>query len=222
MPGTNPKPGLAETRNLSTPKIPVQVRSIDRVDRILDAAESLIETNGISGVTMQKISQESGVGRASVYQFFPSILAIWKGLALRYLAALKLHFEEHVTHQKYESWQDAWDALIDEALSFYDQNPIAQNILLGSDGTQDLRMADPDYDMRFAEWISEEFSYLVEDDRALSPEYLRVNVTATTSLFSLSVWEHGHITPFYRDQIKRITIAYNQQLLTDYKNGVID
>jgi AcrR family transcriptional regulator len=218
----NDKLAVSEVRNLSTPKVPVQERSIDRVDRILDAAESLIESDGISGVTMQKISQESGVGRASVYQFFPSILAIWKGTAVRYLGALQLHFEKNVTHRKYDSWQEAWDALIDEAISFYDQNPIAQSILLGSDGTRDLRMADPDYDMRFAEWISREFSYLAEDARALNADYLRVNVTTTTALFSLSVWEHGTITPFYRDQVRRISKAYNQQLMVDFKNGLID
>jgi len=212
----------ADARNLSTPKKPVQVRSIDRVDKILDATESLIKSDGISGVTMQKISQESGVGRASVYQFFPSILAIWKGLALRYLADLQDHFEKYVTHKKYDTWQEAWDVLIDDAVTFYDQNPVAQSILLGSDGTQDLRMADPDYDMHFAEWLAEEFSYLSKDGRSLGPEFLRINVTTTTALFSLSVWEHGSITPFYCDQVKRITKAYNRQLMTDFKNGAID
>ena len=75
-------PETARAKDLSTPKEPVQARSRDRVERILDAAEELVAESGTNGVTMQMISRTSGVGRASVYQFFPSILAVWRGLAV--------------------------------------------------------------------------------------------------------------------------------------------
>ncbi len=206
---------IPKLRNNSTPKLPVQDRSRDRVERVLDAAEDLVNVYGAGHVTMQMISRGSGVGRASVYQFFPSILAVWKALALRYLAALQAHFERNVSSTEFAHWTDLWDALIDAAIEFYDANPLARSILLGSDGTQEIRIADPEYDRRYAEWIAEHFANLVEQDRVLSVEHLRVNVTCTTALFSLSVWEHGRITPFYAAEAKRVSKMYTRGVVAD-------
>jgi len=207
--------GNARSRGLSTPKSPVQERSKDRVERILDAAEELVEEFGASSVTMKQISTRSGVGRASVYQFFPSIMAVWKALALRYLAALQDHFEHDVIPQRFTHWTDVWDALIDSAVDFYGAHPLAQSILLGSDGTQEIRSADPEYDRRYAEWIVDRFDHLPDHGRALRVEYLRVNVTCTTALFSLSVWEHGCITPFYTEEAKRVSRMYSESVAAE-------
>ena len=161
------------------------------------------------------LSKRSGVGRASVYQFFPSILAVWKALALRYLEALQIHLGHNVLNQRFTHWSQAWDALIDAAVDFYDANPLAQSILLGSEGTQEIRTADPEYDLRYAEWIAESFAHLADHDLAFRVEHLRVNVTCTTALFSLSVWEHGRITPFYAREAKRVSKTYTEGVAAD-------
>ncbi len=205
-------------RALSTPKPPVQERSKDRVERVLDAAEELIVEHGAANVTMQMLSTHSGVGRASVYQFFPSILAVWKALAIRYLAALQTQFEHDVVRHRYKHWTEVWDALIDAAVDFYNANPLAQSILLGSDGTQEIRTADPEYDLRYAEWIAESFDYIAKGERAFTVAHLRVNVTCTTALFSLSVWEHGCITPYYTEEAKRVSKAYTRAVEKDTPN----
>jgi len=207
---SSPNTRFAASRDVTTPKQPVQDR--DRFERVLDAAESLLDEHGAGQVTMQMISQESGVGRASVYQFFPSILAVWKALAVRYLSALQKQFDAAVDGQTFTHWEQVWDTLIDAAVDFYHANPRAQDILLGSEGTQEIRVADPEYDRRYAEWIAETFGHLSNTPEALSVEHLRINVTTTTALFSLSVWEHGRITPFYINEIKRISKAYTEKL----------
>lgn len=46
----------------------------------LDAAAALVAEYGITGVTMSQIAKESGIGRATLYKYFPdieSILAAW-------------------------------------------------------------------------------------------------------------------------------------------------
>lgn len=215
VPTTTRSLGHARARGLSTPKPPVQERSKDRVERILDAAEELVDEYGAGNVTMQMLSTRSGVGRASVYQFFPSILAVWKALALRYLEALQIHLDQNVLSQRFTHWSRAWDALIDAAVDFYNAHPLAQSMLLGSDGAQEIRSADPEYDRRYAEWIAESFAHLADRNRAFTVEYLRVNVTCTTALFSLSVWEHGRITPFYAAEAKRVSKRYTEGVAAD-------
>jgi AcrR family transcriptional regulator len=46
----------------------------------LDATAALIAEHGLTGVTMAQIARESGIGRATLYKYFPdieSILAAW-------------------------------------------------------------------------------------------------------------------------------------------------
>jgi AcrR family transcriptional regulator len=46
----------------------------------LDAAAALVAEHGVRGVTMQQIAERAGIGRATLYKYFPdieSILAAW-------------------------------------------------------------------------------------------------------------------------------------------------
>ena len=49
-------------------------------DAILDTTASLIAEHGLTGVTMSQIAQHAGIGRATLYKYFPdveAILAAW-------------------------------------------------------------------------------------------------------------------------------------------------
>lgn len=49
-------------------------------DATLDATAALVAEHGLTGVTMSQIAQRSGIGRATLYKYFPdieSILAAW-------------------------------------------------------------------------------------------------------------------------------------------------
>jgi AcrR family transcriptional regulator len=49
-------------------------------DATLDATAALVAEHGLTGVTMSQIAKESGIGRATLYKYFPdleSILAAW-------------------------------------------------------------------------------------------------------------------------------------------------
>ncbi|WP_328518820.1 TetR/AcrR family transcriptional regulator [Kribbella sp. NBC_00359] len=47
---------------------------------VLDAAAALVAERGVTGVTMSEVAQRAGVGRATLYKYFPdveSVLAAW-------------------------------------------------------------------------------------------------------------------------------------------------
>lgn len=49
-------------------------------DRILDTTASIVANHGPLGVTMSRIAEETGIGRATLYKYFPdveAILAAW-------------------------------------------------------------------------------------------------------------------------------------------------
>lgn len=201
-------------RGATQAKEPLQERSRLRVRQVLDAAGELVLEGGMEAVTIANVSERSGVGRASIYQFFPSVFAILNALAGRYLDELEQHRDRGMKGKSFQTLADVSDYLIDSSVEFYDANPAAQAVLLGGDGKQEIRVADKGYDRRIAEFTATRFGSLMENYEAADPKYLRVAVTLVTSICSLSVWEEGRITDFYREQAKLAARGY-LQLLTD-------
>jgi AcrR family transcriptional regulator len=60
-------------------------------DAILDATVALVAEHGLRGVTMSQIAEQAGIGRATLYKYFPdveSILVAWH----------ERHVADHLTH----------------------------------------------------------------------------------------------------------------------------
>ncbi len=65
-------------------RVPVQARSRERVERILDAAAQLLSDEGYDAVKTNLLAKRAGVSIGSIYQFFPNRFAIFNALADRY------------------------------------------------------------------------------------------------------------------------------------------
>jgi AcrR family transcriptional regulator len=68
------------------PRRPQQARSRERVQRMLDAADHILATDGFEALTIRRIAAEAGVPVGSIYQFFPDKAAIVDHLARAYIA----------------------------------------------------------------------------------------------------------------------------------------
>ena len=60
-------------------------------DAILDTTASLVKAGGLQSVTMSQIAQDSGIGRATLYKYFPDVEAIL-------LAWHERHVASHLEH----------------------------------------------------------------------------------------------------------------------------
>lgn len=65
---------------------PQQARSRARVERMLEAADRILATEGFEALTIRRIATEAGVPVGSIYQFFPDKGAIVDHLARTYIA----------------------------------------------------------------------------------------------------------------------------------------
>jgi AcrR family transcriptional regulator len=63
---------------------PAQARSRERLRRVLDAADELLEREGAPAFTTTRIAQAAGVSIGTVYRFFPDKETIVEALAVRY------------------------------------------------------------------------------------------------------------------------------------------
>ncbi len=76
---------------------PVQRRSLERFERILDASAQLLQESGYSALTTREVARRAGVPIGTLYQFFPGKDGLVAALAARnlerYLARLTRRIE---------------------------------------------------------------------------------------------------------------------------------
>jgi len=91
---------------------PVQQRSAERIALLLDAAASLIDRDGIDGLTTSDVASKADSSVGVVYRYFTDIQALLRALAARNLDkftdAIYRSMEEQPT-----DWLRALDLLID-------------------------------------------------------------------------------------------------------------
>ena len=67
-------------------RLPKQRRSRETVRQILEATVDMLEEEGFSGVTMQKIADRAGINVAAVYSYFPNKYQVIAELSRRLVA----------------------------------------------------------------------------------------------------------------------------------------
>lgn len=106
-------------RASSARRVPLQARSRERVERILDAAEHEFAEHGYEAATTEAIAARAGAAIGSLYQFFPNKRALFDALAERYLGRVEVFFTGLLTEGAATlSWPDLVDATIDAFWAF--------------------------------------------------------------------------------------------------------
>jgi AcrR family transcriptional regulator len=104
-------------------RVPVQGRSVARVQRMLDACAALVDEVGYDGLTTTLLADRAGVAIGSVYQFFPDKRAIVQALTLRNLEAYLQRLAVRFSEVEFDHWWDGVDAAIDEYIDMHRSVP---------------------------------------------------------------------------------------------------
>lgn len=104
-------------------RVPVQGRSVARVQRMLDACATLVDEVGYDGLTTTLLADRAGVAIGSVYQFFPDKRAIVQALTLRNLEAYLQRLAVRFSEVAFDHWWDGVDAAIDEYIDMHRSVP---------------------------------------------------------------------------------------------------
>lgn len=108
------------TRQVTPRKLPVQQRSRANVERILEAAASLLDEKGYDHLTTAAIARQAGCSIGSIYQYFPNKHAIMTSLVERWLAADNEVLEQvEKNHGQYESVIEEFVALTERLVQVY-------------------------------------------------------------------------------------------------------
>jgi AcrR family transcriptional regulator len=145
MPATAASQGVRVSADLTTDvgplrRKPVQQRSAQRVERMLEACASLIEELGYDGVTTTLIAERAGVAVGSLYQFFPDKRAVVQALTLRNLERFMANVVQRFDSAELEHWWDAVDSMFDVYVEMHRTVPAFSRLHFGD--VVDTRLLD--------------------------------------------------------------------------------
>jgi AcrR family transcriptional regulator len=187
---------------------PVRARGRARVERIIAATADLLERHELGELTIALIADQAGIGRSSVYEFFPTVSAILQVLAERYTDEIVRHTGQLLADLDSHALPDIVDVLIDGITDFWNARPAAAKIHLGSDTPFGLRVTIKDFNRTAAAVYHQCYT----PDWAMEPlgdeDPFRTLSVLQYALFAESVQRHGRITDYFRDQTRLLAHAY--------------
>jgi AcrR family transcriptional regulator len=125
-------------------RVPVQGRSVARVQRMLDACAELVDHVGYEALTTTMLAERAGVAIGSVYQFFPDKRAIVQALTQRNLEAYLERITARFANDRFGHWWDVVDAGIDEYIDMHRNVPGFRTLHFGD--VVDVHLLDAERD----------------------------------------------------------------------------
>lgn len=126
-------------RGIQPRRQPVQARSRERVERILDAAVQLLIEEGYDAVKTNAIARRAEVSIGSVYQFFPNRFAIFGALAERYREKIAHSLESHLIVGPNRTWEQALEETVDTLAAMWRTDWAFHSVWLAIQNTAELR-----------------------------------------------------------------------------------
>jgi AcrR family transcriptional regulator len=125
-------------------RVPRQARSRERLQRMFDAADRLLATEGAESLTTTRVAEVAGISVGSLYQYLPDKEAIVEVLANHYLAEFEGLMEQLAREARTASvpWSDPVGTLVDAFAQLYRERPGYRTLWFGRELTEELRAAD--------------------------------------------------------------------------------
>lgn len=116
----------ASTQRLKPRKAPLQRRSAQTVEAVLEAAARILETRGLDGYTTNAVAERAGVSIGSLYQYFPNRDALTVALIERETAQLVADVEAAAL---LENSRDSVQAMVRASVAHQMRRPVLARII---------------------------------------------------------------------------------------------
>ncbi len=123
------------------PRVPVQKRSREKVDRALRAADDLLEREGLAALTLPRVADEAGVSVGALYQYLPDREAIVAALSANYYARLEARMSKLVEQLLADPVPDPVAEVVAAMVQMYRDQTATRALRAGLQGAGQLAMA---------------------------------------------------------------------------------
>lgn len=132
---------------------PQQARSRARVQRLLEAADRVLATEGYAALTVRRLAEEADVPVGTIYQFFADKAAVVDALARRYIAEFDAMIELLVADAESRRWDDVVETVLGAAIEMYRSKPGYLALWIGRHLSPELQQVDEANNAAIAEGL---------------------------------------------------------------------
>lgn len=191
---------------------PLQERSQQRVALGLQAAERLLIRQGPEETSIPEIAIESGVPRASLYQFYPNKYAIFTHLAQIHLLRLEYIVKAKALegiNTNLQNLEVMVTLLANLVADYYDATPVASILVLGGPFSQTSYQAQEVMIENITHTIRKFFGQ-VDPPIALpeKPDVVTLVIEMAFACMKHGYYREGFISPMIREQTAKAALAY--------------
>lgn len=161
---------------------PRQVRTRERLERALRAAEELLVEIGPEQTSIPEVEKRSGVPRTAIYRYFPDKYALFSAVAAGYMDLLGRAIVAPGADLPEAPWQEFLAAVIRRAATFYNANPVASILIFGGPFTASDHAAH-----------ARKTDMLVKALRGPMPDDLDEDTVALTIEIAFACFRYGYV-----------------------------
>ncbi|MEE4755114.1 TetR/AcrR family transcriptional regulator [Pseudomonas alliivorans] len=186
-----------------------RARSQARIDSILDAARTLLASEGAASLSIYSVAERAGIPPSSVYHFFASVPALLEALTADIHAAFRASLQVPIEHESLESWRDLSQVVEMRMLDIYNADAAARQLILAQHGLTEINQADRQHDIELGHLMLEVFNRhfhlpTLPDD----VDVFALAMELGDRVYARSVQLHGEITPRMAVEGMRVFDAY--------------
>ena len=148
-------------------RLPVQRRSQERFERLLDACARLLDEVGYEALTTSQIAKQAGVPIGTLYQFFDGKPAVARALARRNLEAFLDRLRTRFALEPAHDWPSAGGAVVAEFIAMKREIPGFAVVDFGEVRKNRPYLLDPEAELENNQIVAQRLKELVIDDLGL-------------------------------------------------------
>lgn len=191
-------------------KLPVQKRSKQRLEHVIQTTVQILEKDGLNKCTIPEIALAANLPKINIYQYFPTVNHLLSIMVKRYLDALQAYVL--FKNDEYKTWttKQITIDLITKVSEFYNLNKAASILILGGpvhvDGFNLQEMV--------IEQISKDLKYIFENKSKPLIFKNKIEVTylieIVFALLKHSFYRFGKVTPEVLQESIQLSHLYIQ------------
>ncbi|WP_024693951.1 TetR/AcrR family transcriptional regulator [Pseudomonas syringae] len=186
-----------------------RARSQARIDSILDAARTLLASEGVASLSIYSVAERAGIPPSSVYHFFASVPALLEALTADIHAAFRASLQAPIEHDSLDTWRDLSRVVEMRMLDIYNADAAARQLILAQHGLTEINQADRQHDIELGQLMLEVFNRhfhlpALPDD----VDVFALAMELGDRVYARSVQLHGEITPRMAVEGMRVFDAY--------------
>ena len=182
---------------------------IARRKRLISAARALLAHRDLDQISLADVARAARIPKGSAYHYYDDILDLYVQLIGVFGEEMLEDVRRPLKGHSPGSWVDIVAALVRRGADYFNDHRAARQLLISPKTPPELKLKDRQSDKRIAKLFEEhiEARFVLPRGSGRTATFFRA-VEIADLMFSLSMLEHGSITPQMTEEAIRAVTGY--------------